>query len=75
MNIAGGCMLLEDPLICGRSVLGKITSGIVTLLIVWFDSNLTAQHKVRPEGGETFPPEIKILCSCLPVIFGQILIL
>lgn len=36
---------------CVRSVLGKVTSGIVTLLIVWFDNSLTAQHKVRPVGG------------------------
>lgn len=68
-------MLLQDPLMCVRSVLGKITSGVTTLLIVQFDNNLPAQHKVRPEGGVTFPPKIKILFSFLPVTFGQILIL
>lgn len=75
MNIVGGCMLLQDLLMCVRSVLGKIISGIVTLLVVWFDNNLTAQHKVRPVGGVAFPPEIKILFSFLLVIFEQILIL
>lgn len=75
MNIAGGCMLLQDLLVCVRSVLGKVTSGIVTLLIVWFDNNLTVQHQVRPVGAVTFPSEIKILFTFLPVIFGQILVL
>lgn len=75
VNIAGGFMLLQDPLICVKSVLGKIAPGIVTLLIIWLDSSLTAQHKVRPVGWVTFSFEMKILFSFLPVIFGQILIL